>query len=67
VSNPGATEVKNAVITVPLPYNIGYRRGSLKVNGSPAPDPADPSRVQVTLLSVASGGSAKVQFEATVR
>jgi len=67
VSNPGTTEVRNAVITVPLPYNIGYRRGSLKVNGSPAPDPADPSRVQVTLLSIASGGSAKVQFEATVR
>ncbi|GIV19477.1 MAG: hypothetical protein KatS3mg023_1228 [Armatimonadota bacterium] len=67
VSNPSAQEVRNAVITLPLPSSMTYRRGSLKVNGNAVSDPSDPSRVQVTLRSVASGGSARVEFEATIK
>ena len=67
VSNPSPQHIANAVITVPLPSNMNYRRGSLKVNGSPVADPVDPSRVRVTLPSVAAGGNARVEFEATVR
>lgn len=67
VSNPSAQQVANAVITVPLPNSMSYRRGTLKVNGYSAPDPSDVSRVRVTLSSVAPGGSVRVEFETTVR
>lgn len=67
VSNPSAQQVTNAVITLPLPINMSYRRGSLKVNGHTVPDPSDLSRMRVTLSSIAPGGNVRVEFEATLR
>ncbi len=60
-------EVRNVVVSVPIPTVMRYRPGSLMVNGAPAADPPDPTLVQITLQSVAAGATAKVEFEVTVR
>ena len=67
VSNPSTQEVRNALITFPLPNSMSYRRGTLKVNGNTVSDPSDPRRIQVQLPSVAGGGNVRVEFEATIR
>lgn len=65
--NNGGGEARNVRIQHNIPSEATYVLDSLKVNGTPVPDPADRTKIDVTIPSIPAGGQATVEFQMVIR
>lgn len=65
--NNGSSEARNVQIQHNIPSEATYVLGSLKVNGNTVSDPADRTKIGVTVPSIPAGGRATVQFQMVIR
>lgn len=65
--NLGNAEARDVRVQHNIPSEATYVLGSLKVNGVAVADPADTTKIDVTIPSVPAGGQATVQFQMVIR
>lgn len=65
--NNGNGEATNVRVQHNIPRTATYVLGSLKVNGVSFPDPADTSKIDLTIPSIPAGGTATIQFQMVIR
>jgi uncharacterized repeat protein (TIGR01451 family) len=67
VRNTGSAEATSVRVVHHLPVNATFIQGSLTLNGITLPDPADRTRIEVTVPSIAASGIATLRFQMVIR